>query len=94
MRLLVLQTNCASCDQRADMTQRRPAQDALAALAPCTPSILVLDEGCARFGALAQQLSSVRHIVTLGALIESVAMQCGECRAECQGWQLQDGRAF
>lgn len=50
----------------APLNWRWSIEDALAALAPCTPSILVLDEGCARFGALAQQLSSVRHIVTLG----------------------------
>lgn len=41
-------------------------QDALAALEPCTPSILVLDEACMHFAPLGQQLPSLRHIIVLG----------------------------
>lgn len=47
-------------------------QDALAALAPCAPSILVLDEFCMRFAALAQQLTSLRHIIILGVLDSAI----------------------
>ena len=41
-------------------------QDALVALAPCTPSILIVDAPCSRFAGLGQQLPSLRHVVALG----------------------------
>lgn len=42
-------------------------QDAKQAVAPCTPTILIVDEACAQFRNVAEHVRSITNVIDIGA---------------------------